>query len=78
MDYRYYLMSKKKEDINRQVYDLIDEIPILSYMASLDRPYADMIPRDDKGRIIVDVTRPHILKDMHYFRSAATHFQEHG
>jgi len=71
-------MSKKKEKIHRQVYDLIDEIPILSYMASLDRPHADMIPRDDKGRIKVDVTRPHILKDMDYFRAAALHFQEHG
>jgi hypothetical protein len=68
----------KKEDIHRQVYDLIDEIPILSYMTSLDRPHADMIPRDDQGRIKVDVTRPHILKDMDFFRPAALHFQQHG
>jgi len=33
---------------------------------------------DPEGRIIVDITNPHILEDMDFFRSAALHFQKHG
>lgn len=33
---------------------------------------------DPKGRIIVDITNPHILEDMDYFRPAALHFNKFG
>ena len=36
------------------------------------------MPRDEKGRIIVDVTNPHILVDMDYFRQAAIKFERDG
>jgi hypothetical protein len=32
---------------------------------------------DPKGRIRVDLTNPHILEDMDYFRPAAIHFEKH-
>lgn len=32
---------------------------------------------DPKGRIAVDLTDPHILEDMDYFRPAAIHFEKH-
>ena len=35
-------------------------------------------PRDERGRIIVDLCKPHILEDMDYFRESALHFKEHG
>lgn len=47
-------------------------------MVSKDRKRACDLPRDDKGRIIVDVTNPHILEDMDYFRPAAIYYQQHG
>ena len=33
---------------------------------------------DPKGRIFVDISNPHILEDMQYFRPAAKHFEEFG
>lgn len=44
----------------------------------MDRPYAKDRPRDESGRIIVDLSNPHILTDMDYFRPAAKHWEEHG
>lgn len=33
---------------------------------------------DPKGKIRVDLTNPHILEDIDYFREAAIHFETHG
>jgi hypothetical protein len=33
---------------------------------------------DPKGRIRVDLSNPHILEDVNYFREAAIHFETHG
>ena len=33
---------------------------------------------DPKGLIVVNLTNPHILEDMNYFRPAAMHFEKHG
>jgi len=33
---------------------------------------------DPKGKIRVDLTNPHILEDIDYFREAAIHFENHG
>lgn len=53
-------------------------IPFIKYMVSPDRLRAKDLPRDSKGRIIVDITKPHILEDMDYFRPAAIHYQKTG
>ena len=42
------------------------------------RGYAKDKSRDAKGRIIVDITKPHVLEDMDYFRPAALHFEKYG
>lgn len=33
---------------------------------------------DPKGRIRVDITNPHIIEDIDFFRQSAIHFEEHG
>ena len=43
-----------------------------------ERPKAKDLPRDDKGRIIVDITKPHILEDMDYFRPSALRYKQTG
>ena len=45
---------------------------------SPERQYAKDRPRDAQGKIIVDLTNPHILEDMDYFRQPALHFMKHG
>lgn len=53
-------------------------IPFIQNLIAEDRPRAKDLPRDTKGRIIVDITKPHILEDMDYFRPTAIHFQKTG
>jgi hypothetical protein len=43
-------------------------------MVSPDRKRAKDLARDSSGKIIVDVTHPHILENMDYFRQAAIHY----
>ena len=58
--------------------DFIDTVPLLKWMISEDRPRAKDLPRDEHGRIIVDITHPHILEDMDYFRPAAKFYEQNG
>lgn len=66
------------DEVQESFLDFIDTVPLLKWMISEDRPRAKDLPRDDKGRIIVDITHPHILEDMDYFRPAAKFFEENG
>ena len=43
-----------------------------------DDPDMDVRKPDPDGRIAVDLTNPHILTDMDYFRPAAIHHEKHG
>jgi hypothetical protein len=36
------------------------------------------LPRDDEGKIIIDVTEPHILENTDYFRPSALKFKKDG
>ena len=68
---------KLDNDSVNEFYDLFDTVPLLKSMASKDRPYAKDLPREN-GKITVDLTNPHILEDMDYFRQAALHFKKTG
>ncbi len=71
------LLAQYPEEVQEQFLDFIDTVPLLKWMIG-ERPRAKDLPRDDKGRIIVDITHPHILEDMDYFRPAAKFFEENG
>lgn len=66
------------DEVQESFLDFIDTVPLLKWMISENRPRAKDLPRDDKGRIIVDITHPHILEDMDYFRPAAKFYEENG
>ena len=66
------------DEIKEQFYDAINNIPFIKSLISPNRKRAKDLPRDDKNRIIVDVTQPHILEDMDYFRPTAIHYQKTG
>jgi len=36
------------------------------------------LPRDEQGKVIIDITDPPILTDMDYFRPTALHYQKTG
>lgn len=65
------------QEIQDQFWDFINNVPYIKYMVSEERQRAKDLERDNKGRIIVDVTKPHILEDMDYFRPSALHYKKH-
>ena len=72
------LLSSLPDEIVEQLYDYINNIPFIRNLISPDRKYARDLPRDNKDRIIVDLTNPHIIEDADYFRPAALHYLKHG
>jgi len=72
------LLAQFPEDVQTEFMDFIDTVPLLKWMISENRPRAKDLPRDNQGRIIVDITHPHILEDMDYFRPAIKFYQENG
>ena len=72
-----YLKSLPDE-IREQYYDFVTNIPYIQNIIKDDRKYARDLPKDLDGKIIIDVTQPHILEDMDYFRPTALHYQKFG
>ena len=72
------LIKMYPQEVIDQLYDIINNIPFIKHLISADRPYAKDLPRDSEGKIIVDISKPHILENMDYFRPAALHYKEHG
>ena len=66
------------QEIQEQFFDFINNVPFIKHLISPTRLRAKDLPRDEEGKIIVDITKPHILEDMDYFRQTAIHFQKYG
>lgn len=66
------------EEVAEQLLDFVSNVPYIKNLISPDRKRARDLPRDEKGRIIVNLEEPHILEDMDYFRPAALHFKKHN
>lgn len=71
------LLDRYPDEVRDQFMDFIDTVPMLKWMIG-ERPRAKDLPRDEKGRIIVDIAHPHILENMDYFRPAAKYYEEFG
>lgn len=71
------LLESYPAEVSEQFMDYMDTVPLLKWMVG-ERPRAKDLPRDEFGRIIVDITHPHILEDMDYFRPAIRFYQENG
>jgi len=61
-----------------ELQNILNGIVLAGYMAGPNRKKARELPKDEQGRVKVDVTRPHILEDMDYFRKAAIAFETTG
>lgn len=72
------LISQYPEEVIEQLYDCINNIPFIKNLTSPNRPYAKDLPRDEKNRIIVNLTNPHIIEDADFFRQPALHYMKHG
>ena len=66
------------QEVQEQFFDFINNVPFINHLISPNRLRAKDLSRDLEGRIKIDLTKPHILEDMDYFRPAAIHFQKYG
>ncbi len=86
--YQTPLTEDIKNSVPREVWlELIDFLSSVEFIKRLVatediRGYAKDRPRETKfyndGRVDVDLTNPHILEDMDYFRERALFYEKHG
>lgn len=68
-------MSKEmQEKFDNYFYN----IPFIRALVDPNRKRAKDLPRDEDGKIIVDLEHPHILENMDYFRKAAITYEKTG
>ena len=72
------LLDSLPNEVAEQLIDVISTVEFIQRMISPDRKRAKDLPRDEEGKIIVDLSDPHILEDMDYFRPMALHYQKYG
>ena len=72
------LLAPLPEEVQEQFLDFISSVEYIKRLISPDRKRAKDLPRDEEGRIIVDIANPHILENMDYFRPSALHYQKYG
>ena len=68
-------MSKEmQEKFDNYFYN----IPFIRALVDPNRKRAKDLPRDEDGKIIIDLEHPHILENMDYFRKAAITYEKTG
>lgn len=72
------LVNSLPQEVQDQLFDIINNVEFVKRLISPTREYAKDRPRDNKGRIIVDLVNPHILENMDYFRPSAIHYEKYG
>ena len=72
------LVNSIPQEVQDQLFDIINNVEFVKRLISPTREHAKDRPRDERGRIIVDLANPHILEDMDYFRPSAIHYEKYG
>ena len=72
------LLAAYPKEVQKDFWDFVLTVPFIKNLISPSRERAKDRPKDSKGRIVVDLTNPHILEDMDYFRPAALKFLRDG
>ena len=72
------ILNELPQEVQDQLFDIINNVEFVKRLISPTREYAKDRPRDERGRIIVDLANPHIIENMDYFRPSAIHFEQYG
>ena len=81
------LTEDLKKSLHKEVWlDLIESLNSIQFIKNIispesERGFAKDVEKSkdfNDGRIEVDITKPHILEDMDFFRERALFFQKHG
>lgn len=82
--YQTKLTEELRASLSKEVWgDLIDFIESVGFINWLIQPeevrgFAKDRPKDESGKIKVDITKPHILENMDFFRERAIYHERHG
>lgn len=72
------LLAEYPKEVAEEFFDLVNNVEFIKRLISTKRKRAKDLPRDEQGKIIIDIMNPHILEDMDYFRPTAIHFKKTG
>lgn len=74
------LLDSLPREVKTELLEIINDIPFVANLIAPEeaRGFAKDRPHDENGKVIVDLTNPHILEDMNYFRQAAIHHEKYG
>lgn len=70
-------LSQYPDEVVEQFLEIINSVELVKRLISPHRKRAKDLPKDDKGRIIVDIANPHILENMDYFRQMAIFYEKY-
>lgn len=77
-EYILQLEELSDDRLKADIIEFISAVPFAHALISRHRKRAIDLPKDNFGRIIVDLTNPHTLENMDFFRERALYFQQHG
>jgi len=81
-EYQTQLTDKYVEDLPTELYmdlvEYINSIPFIRSLITSDMPLTKDLDKDEEGKVIVSITKPHRLENMDFFRPAALHYQKYG
>lgn len=63
-------------EVQEQWWDFINNVPFIRWMVSKDRPLVSELPRDDEGKVKIDITRPPILENTDFFKTTAIKWEK--
>lgn len=64
------------QEVQDEFMDNLMGVQFIQNLVSPNRPYAKDCPRDEEGRIIIDLSNPPIIEDTDYFRPIALYFKK--
>ena len=66
------------QEVQNEFFEAINGIPFIKNLISPNRLRCKDLPRDSKGKAIIDITNPPILENIDYFRPTALHYKKYG
>jgi len=63
-------------EVNSEIIEFIETVPFIKNLINPNRKYSKDLEKDAFGKVIVNITNPHILEDTDYFRPAALYYQK--
>jgi hypothetical protein len=72
------LADSRKKEVEADILDAISTVQFIRNLADPNIRKAKDLPKDEKGKIIVDLTNPHKLEDMDYFCQTRNFYKQYG